>query len=369
MTKKNFVLILAVIVLCSWGYKKYTLFGKVAQDDETNGTISLAFDRYGDLYPEFKIEDEQLLKNQAVLETLFVNSEPFKQKLFQMYSKKSDSFDTIQKSIVTEKAKKVNKILSTNNIKSITLIMVGYNNGYEDANKKLNVLKSKIEVFLSQKHKNSYVIKVFWDGRHNNALTGLSYATVTSYYAGLGLREFLSQVKCEEVVMISHSLGANVICETLFNQINKVTDYDSVSSYLSDLYKTNYYKTPSQKITAAIVAPAMPGLTFDDYTERTSHYEAKNDNYEFIVGWNKNDIVLNKVFGGYFKTHYGSTTLGCDTAEYISVKNRFNELGVPNRINILDFSKNGCKKHRKHDLLTYIKMKQYDELLEKIYLK
>jgi hypothetical protein len=368
--KKSLYFILVAITLSSFGYKKYSLYGKAVEDDIEDGTISAAFDRFGDIYPDFKINDLVLRKNQAALELYYKYSKEFRKELIIGYPDKDTTYQNIQKLIVSRKAAKINDVLNKNEINSVTFIMVGYNNHYDDAYPKLKNLKGKIETFLSKNGKKSLVIKVYWDGRYKNTLTGVSYGNPSSYYAGLGLRELISQLKCDEIVMISHSLGANVICETLFNQDAKVTNYDSVKPYLTDLYLKNYYKTPKQKVIVGIVAPAIPGKnTFEDYTKRSEPYDSKNDNYKILVGFNSNDYALRKGLGGYFRTHFSSTSLGGSINEYNDVKKQFSNYGVPDNINMVNFSFFASgKRHRKHDLTTYIGMSEYNILLEKIYL-
>jgi hypothetical protein len=172
--------------------------------------------------------------------------------------------------------------------------------------------------------------------------------------------------------MISHSLGANLICETLFNQDCKLTDVDGVKTELNFEYKRKFYKTPTQNITVALVAPAMPGeCTFIDYTFRTTPFTKETDNYKVIIGFNSNDFALKKVFGGGFASHLSSTTLGQSLIELNNVAKIFADLEVPQNFSSIDFSTievNGKKeKQSKHDLINYMNTPQYDELLKQLF--
>jgi hypothetical protein len=308
--KKTLLFIGAALCIC-WGNDHNSLYGDYNKNDITDNTISVAFDRFGDMYPSFDIDNTTLKYSGAALEYLFVNNAKFRNDLATTYGANNTSFFRAQRSIVTDKAKKINAAMSSGGYGSITFIMVGYNNSDDDAYPKLRSLEHKINTVLEANHQpKTLVVKVFWDGLFDD-FQALRYSNPPSYLAGIGMRELLSQVDATyNINMISHSLGANLICETLFNQLSKVTGGDVKDSLFS--YCNNpLFPTPKQKITVAIVAPAIPGKnTFIDYFDRNPAYIAGHDNYKIIVGFNSHDEVLRKILGGELIYHLSATSLG-----------------------------------------------------------
>lgn len=275
-------------------------------------------------------------------------------------------------------AKSINKKVLDGKFQSITFILVGYNNKYEDSESKLMELKDKITAYLITVNKKTFFVPIFWDGKinffsHLDALSIFNNANANSYCAGLQLRLLVNKLQSNNIKLISHSLGANVLTELLFNQISKVVDdskkgENSIYKRLNDAYQNPEYITTRKQVTVGLVAPAISGrTTFMDYTKRGYVFNRTDDNYKIYIGFNKNDPVLKKVFP-FLSIRLSSTSLGCNYKNEIEgvfalyYKNQNNSF-----IDTLDFSKKDGKKHRKHNITSYMKMTEYSKLIELIY--
>jgi len=131
------------------------------------------------------------------------------------------------------------------------------------------------------------------------------------------LRKIISEIDKEELSIITHSLGAQVGSSLLFNTYDNRIDN-----------KYQNLKTPNQnKLNICFIAPAMSKEPFNEYYERTTDREFKeNDNYDLSILYNEQDFVLKKkwkIFGPGPRK-YGKTTLGCNhRKETFKLKDKF----------------------------------------------
>ena len=119
-TKGRHLIILSLgLILMSCGYKNYSLYGKLSDDNHINKSVNIAFDRFGDMYPDIPIDNAELENNQAALSLHFGNSSSFRNQLYKSYSTSNLKFDSIEKLIVKWKADEINNLLSTAKYSSI----------------------------------------------------------------------------------------------------------------------------------------------------------------------------------------------------------------------------------------------------------
>lgn len=368
-------LLFTSLILITFGCgRKSVLFSNVDRSN-TQKDIPVFFDELGNFYPDMSIAvDENKLKNSSSrLKEYFTETELKKINF--------SSFEEFQKSVVSQKAEEINKRFELENCSSVTFIMVGYNNTYDEAKPKLDILSKKINKCLLSKKQKTLIVPVFWDGKTAkicvDALSIFKNANANSYYTGMGLRLLVNELKTENIKMISHSLGANVISQFLMNQQTKLDTtgaaretYDS----LMTMYEDSRYRTTNKKVTAGIIGPAIPGTsTFEDFYDRTSEIDKENDNYKVVIGYNENDKILKKFIKVFFSYRLSSTTLGCNyKSEVLEVVQQINNKIDCKSIYTIDFSNfrlsNGkLKKQRKHDIEEYMKLPQYDSFLEMMY--
>ena len=105
----------------------------------------------------------------------------------------------------------------------------------------------------------------------------------------------------DRITIISHSLGAEVACNLLFN------DNENAG-----------FATPKQNIEVCLVAPAISKKKFKNYYNRNKeNHFVDSDNYRLTVIYNELDFVLSKtskILGIRisFSRIYGNTRLGCN---------------------------------------------------------
>ncbi len=312
---------------------------------------------------------------------------------------------------------KLNETIQDNGYNNVSFLMVGFNNhmiaendsSFENTSiSKLQIQQDNIEILLecynqdeadSLNLKKTLFIEVHWDGKftkRRGLKTALNYkpALRTSYKVGLTLRKFVDKLNPSviKVNMLSHSSGANVICETMFNQISKVgrTREDQLWEYLTNKYQKQAirYPTPyNRDVVVGLLAPSMPGIdTYNDYYRRSFHFE--EDRYRTVIGYNVNDQVLRKQFGrgpiGAFinflnsrdqlvkKNAFGSTALGCLEPEVERLKARFRKSYELEKLDFVNLSfnkmSNGSRKPNTiHEIESYFNNDQYKEFISAVY--
>jgi len=376
-------LYLLVFNLCFLGCtRKAVLYGN-HKNDNSKDYYAVYIDQYGDYYPNSKLKNEGIRKANCSLNDFYdANPQSFYKefKTLNIDTTLKTSFLEFQRKLILYHANEINNRAKVVGAESITFIMVGYNNAYiagkNGSEYKLSMLKDSIYSFLKKHNKKTFIVELFWDGKKAimgfDALSIFKHATANSYNTGIQLRLLLNELSAGDVYLISHSLGANIICETLFNQEAKIQQDTamgdlSVSKFLKEKYKQQRYVLKKINYHAAIVAPAIPGEnTFCDYAERGYKYNVKSENYWIIAGFNKHDPVLRKFVN--IPQYLSSTTFGCRPEELNRVFKIFEKDYDRNKIDTVDFSIRKGKKHNNHDVMTYLDMPQYQRLLEKLYL-
>lgn len=224
---------------------------------------------------------------------------------------------------------------------------------------------------------------------------GLSTGTLFWYYsnqaysAAKGLREVLNGIqdiktdgKDVNVVLFSHSLGANIITSSVINTFSKmelnssIYDYanadltkrkidpDSLSKKLSKNDKLGFeivrmFKAvdiPKQKVTLFLSAPAIPGeSTFMDISDSVRN---KIKIYSTInkldpVLQKKNTGILNKI-NAVNAGNFGSTSFGCDyNNDCAAVQDYFDSYGRGDCLRFKELKIND------HDFFVYLSDPDY----------
>ena len=307
----------------------------------------------------------------------------------------------------------------------ITFLFVGINNTFingqtsnNSSEAKLGFQRQRIQDILDERNyrnlldvsdksdlKKTLFVEVHWDGRFTSqkgVKTARNYTAglISSYKAGLALRPILSGLDDSALTinMMSHSSGANVICESLFNQETKIRAYSKKTAtlwqFLDLCYKDPkaYYHVPEKsKVNAFLLEASLPGVeTFQDYYLR-NHLRArpKIDNYKITVGYNVNDPDLGKRFGrkwvGKLVTAvnynnrlinglgdpFGSTSLGALGTEIIKTKELFRKYYDVNKFAVVNFSYSDANGHQSpntfHDMAFYLNLPLYKKTIQELY--
>ncbi|MCE3226928.1 MAG: alpha/beta hydrolase [Bacteroidetes bacterium] len=369
--------------ICENKFKYRVVFNNTIKDfkayRKNNTVFSIAFDRNGDIYPVTESEKgfapkcNNICDYYASLRALY---EAQTTKSYDEYEKKQ--IEHIQRSI-NEETSKLNK--DPDNVK-LTFLIADFNNSQEQASEKLDSLIDKISnLNTNKKH---IFVKILWDGtyvsdndRKDHLPGNFRYATGTSYEVGDKLRQLIKRVDLRDIYFVSHSLGANIVCESMFNQISKVPDRLKKNAEL--FYKANdselqQFSIPVMKnFHAALIAPAMPGEnTFRDLFDERINKLASSNNYSFVIGFNNADLTLKRELNPYFKgkkhtRDFSSTTLGYSEEENKNTQKMFLEKQKGNNsFDFYNFSE-GNSETSGHDLLLYIRNPQYEVILKKLY--
>lgn len=387
---KSFLVLLFIglSVNSIYAQKRFVYMGEVLP-----GSIpcsSLRFDGTGQLYPEVSVSRWELgryLKegvdiNPSIVADFYAKDCIARNRILSYYhidATSNISFDSIQSIVIKSKVDSINAALKSGNYDNITFIMVGYNNHYQNpgnqentAPAKLKQLREKINQFSLVNKVKTLIVEVYWDGTASEmenlqAAVNFHFASLNSYWTGLGLRQIVNGLKCNKVQFISHSMGANVIAECVFNQYTKIWQRSEFAKKLNKHQEE--IPMPSKSISAALIAPAIAGTTtFIDYLKPTGNKTAR-----FIVGFNTNDSILTKKFEtvelvepDFFISKIGPTSLGCLKSEVDSTAALFNRYHAS--FTAIDFSyKENHQPEYRHELRYYMAMPQYDQMLKVLF--
>ena len=268
--------------------------------EEASNIVRIFLDKDGNYYPEMYINDRDLRKCH--------NS------LAEWYAENVDEFgelcviNNIATGTFEEKLIKLNDALAlkiANNINArnensylVNVSIHGFSKkayGVRIMNRLASGDNKKLEAALSQKAKGKlFFVEVYWDAKYIGMLQGSilakwSYifrdaAMPNAMNVGLSLRKVISNIANQHINIITHSLGARVACELLFNAED------------SNIARQHSIPTPQQAhIKLCMIAPAICTGLFKNYWQRIPEVtKPVNDNYSISVVYNTNDIALNK---------------------------------------------------------------------------
>ncbi|CAN5413475.1 hypothetical protein BH10BAC1_BH10BAC1_06110 [soil metagenome] len=288
----------------------HILFGE--RDLQTN-KLAIYIDKEGGLYPDFFISnssldscDASLIKwYQKHLDSFFVISKKYNCH-FETCNLQNINF--LNDSIISSVQQKINAkgLVST----SLTFLIHGYRKPFVKSNNDRTSQHdyATLEETINRSIKTEFV-EVYWDAMYDCCYSTNSKKNKELYHlleeseknsvpVGFALRKILLNVKSDTVNIITHSLGAQVALNALFDK----EDF--------------YISTPSNsRINICLIAPALSEESFKGYYDRKTNSDFKfNDNYKLMIGYNENDFVLRKKVGwfgpGPYK--YVNTTLGCN---------------------------------------------------------
>ncbi len=345
-------------------------------ETEANKPIRIFLDRWGDVYPDLIIEDNLFKRRNSTLENYFCTSDNL-QKLYNIYhipysgEMEKDGcktrFNLIQEHLHKKLADSIDRLAMH---KKLVFLIHGYNNTAESASLAFSEMEKKIvERYPDQK---ILMVELYWDGlqdknKDKNSIKIWDNAQVSAAYVGMGLRNILNKLQTDNIYVISHSHGAAVITEALFNVRRFPLEYYKKHQDGKELVRfQESFHTPQNNFVIGMIAPAIPGMNvFYRYDQRTGPegaFTSTQKNYKFINGFNKNDKVVNKYIG--ISPYFGSTTLACDSLENIAVQKHFSS--TPGLYVKVDFAPLGYKQ-TSHQYLDYIKNPASTELLDKMF--
>lgn len=380
MKTKLYILFLLTAFLftsCNRINHLYIQFGeaKSKYQLENDSVLRVYFDRHGNIYPDTAIDDSTLRKNASILDLYYKNDpnkfvslcikEGIKHPDISRYSETLSQF---QSKLVQKYVSRINSMAYG---KEVVFIIHGFNdhptkgevNSFAENKATRNLIAHKFD------NKHFLFVEVYWDGMSKengnkcllvesaNSFKIWNNSQVSATYAGLELRRIISHVKKDSLYAVTHSHGAGVITNALFNVVKFDSNYYlKGGKFIKAAFCDSLYNTPKQQIFVGMLAPAIPGQTvFDDYFKRTSSGKEVNElsanNLHFIIGFNYYDSITRKFYTK--SSWFGTTTLACRYGELVKTITIMNN--DPTLLDFVDFSITRDKrKQRDHSWIKYL---------------
>ncbi len=271
----------------------YGMRAKRIYHERNEHSVRVFVDKEGGYYPEYYIKDNSLKRaNNSLLEWYRTHEDDFKVICQEYEIPSSLRFDekvallneTIERGYLEE----INKKLE--GYDNVVILIHGFRKKVYGSRKDRYSTKDNIDFQkgLEALEGKSLFVEVYWDSTYAYLLQGIGkrgfklfeeQAIPNANVVGYQLRSLIAGIKAEELNVFTHSLGARVIANTLFN-----------------VSKDQTAPTPSQKnISICLVAPAIGSEIFKNYYNRNTHLDFnKEDNYRLAIQYNKHDFVLLK---------------------------------------------------------------------------
>lgn len=375
---KNKIIVLAILLLCSCSpinkhYNNFSEFKEGKQYSDIHTPIRIFFDRQGMLYTDQPLNISKFYDAQSLLTDYYKDQKDELQRVFVtedlLFTESNNitkNIEILQNHLCEKYIKKINTVSAD---KKLVFLIHGYNNTGETASTALE--KLRVAILKKYPQEKFQFVEIYWDGltKRNNPLNSgriWDNAQYSSARAGLELRRILNSIEKTESYVITHSHGASVITEALFN-VRRFKDkfYKHDDDGIDITRLQAIYNTPTSKFIVGMLAPAIPGYNvFCEYYERTVAGVPKiitMSNYRFINGFNKYDIATTK---GVFPRFFGATTLACKEQDHEDVENIFNNnTAIYSRS---DFSADKQNKQRSHAVVKYIENPNFDSFLASV---
>ena len=332
-----FLVSVALIQSCSPSVGNQVFYQPVQKANQGHyikDVVRIYMDKFGYYYPSTNINidtgdfffqhDKRTFDTDTSSGNLFAYFTKHKNKItelgnFYLVAASKDSctvYNEVEKSIVKGYADSILNKMKALNADQIVFLIHGFN--CSDATDTFKEIRDTIDSYGYNKNNHNVYVEIYWDGLQNlevkagSAIPIWAHAQNNSIYVGLSLRNFLHSIPDSiPLVILSHSLGASVATETLFNTTRKWSGAPDVNDAeeLKRLIKTT--PTPDHhRIRLGMLAPAIPGeMTFVDFEERTPTHltAAQNNIYPIVLGYNPKDYAVSKWF---LAAKVGTTTLG-----------------------------------------------------------
>src|SRR3989344_4710183 len=292
------------------GQSAHVLYG---ERDFKSEQPAVYIDKEGSYYPDYLISNSSLDNCNASLINWYAKNQNDFLTISKQYNCSFDKYSIENCKILNDSiiSSLKNSLFSKKGTStSVSFLIHGYRkpfvktNGDRTSPRDYAIMKETFQPKL-----NTLFVEVYWDAMYdccystnrkkNKALYRLlEEAERNAIPVGQGLRKVFFNLKFDTINIITHSLGAKVALNSLFNS--------------SD----NDFPTPTNnRINICLIAPALSDDSFNDYYKRKTDTDFKSkDNYRLMIGYNENDFVLRKKVGwfGPGPYRYVNTTLGCN---------------------------------------------------------
>lgn len=328
-------------------YNKFSVFfGEAATQVPVtrDNVVRVYIDEHGFYYPEWPIEDRSLKKQKDGLRRWYEKHPEQLAQICAQYQVDSslallEKILVLNEAIIAKKTALINQKMTWNT--EVNILIHGFRKkAYGDIGKYSSYSIKDNEGLrkrLSRGSPGRLFVEIYWDSKF---ITGIlaaigrkpfkifeQSAIPNAKNVGRALRKLVSGIESEKINLFSHSLGAIVAAELLFN------------SQASDV------PTPGQKqINACFIAPAIGSEAFQNYDKRPGREQA-HDNYNIFIIYNENDYVLEKTYRwkkfkkSFLPTRFGNTSLGCNWDDDIKkLQDIFKTFNAADRLSVYDCS-------------------------------
>jgi hypothetical protein len=305
--------------------KRSCLFGERAAEMPAprSNVIRIFMDKEGYYYPEMRIKDAELKNSCSSLKEWYRQNPQKLDALCGQYhisipGSTEERIEWLNDSVATALSAQINAKAAS--VKRVDVLIHGFRKkAYGKKDGISTYSTDDNEKFEKELPGNDSVLflEIYWDGKFITPLKAYRYkglelfekaAIPDAEITGLHLRKVIGAIRCRRINIITHSLGAQVGCELLFNASPGLKKEEAL------------YGTPSQEdIRLCLIEPAIGAGLFDSYYSRTTSYNYRaKDNYRLGIVYNENDFVLLKSYHmGIFSIlssppDYGDTSLGCN---------------------------------------------------------
>lgn len=332
MKKCIIVFVISVVSFISFS-QEHVLFGERSQHfSELDNTTRIFLDKNGSVYPEAFIPDSILSQSEYSLEEFYRNNSDKYSEINNQYNLSitefnAEGFESFQQAVISGVLKGIHEKVTEES--TIYILIHGFRkplesiNGDTSSQGDYDFIKSQIN--RHSKSTKNHFIEIYWDGMYLKPERSLKYvfglgrlfkkeALGNAINVGVGLRKIIPNIKSNAITVFSHSLGAEVAVNLLFNADLKVG-----------------LETPSQEnVNVYLLAPAISKKPFKKFYDRNSEISfSERDNYNLSIIYNEADFVLSKAMrilgvSIRFSRRYGNTRLGCNCSdEAVKLKNLF----------------------------------------------
>ena len=312
------ILFLAFLIVSSLSTiaQNSVLYG---ERDTVRNHLALFYDKEGTIYPDYFISNASLEKNGASLRQWYSNNTDQFLAIAQKYrccfaECSAASIETLSDSITAVNSRRINSTKAQYG--SATFLVHGFRKPFVPSNgdytsvRDFQIMEDNVSLLGNR---SECFVEVYWDAlygrkfsasiKENRLLFALfEQAQANALSVGKNFRQILSQTSFDTINIYSHSLGAKVVAQALFNVAECTAP------------------TPTNRcINICMVAPAISGdeIFMNYFSRNTSLNYRLHDNYRLAIAYNIHDFVLKKKdnklgwFGpGPYK--HGNTSLGCN---------------------------------------------------------
>lgn len=377
--KKVLFLLIVMVCSCSPIEKLYNDLGETRELQQYASKIRpvrIYFDRWGYVYPNFKIKDSLFRFRGSALDSVYRMEHSILLGAYKseglIYDAAGSSKENIEKLQLHLDEKYAELIDSMAIGKKLVFLIHGYNNDGTSA----AMAFSRLELAMHKLRRadDMQFVEIYWDGlyRGKNMLNSAKIwnnAQYSASLAALGLRRVLNRLRSEQIYVVTHSQGAAVITEALFNAQRFSTKFytaDKDGKEIVSLRNSPLYDSPSADFTVGMIVPAIPGMNvFEEYYCRTvgGRQEIVADaQYRFINGFNKHDQITSK---WKFSTLFGSTSLASREKEHEAVSVFFQaDTNIYDRVN---FSISRGSRQTSHGVKDYVDNENFPSFVRRIF--